>query len=216
LGDLVAEELAPVAAAIPGGAGAAPASFRLLLEDPPEQLPAEIASHLPAELPPPPDGTLRLRFQTHPETLAAARLRLAAHAVGLPTEAVDEDTAHVVAGEARGVVMLWLATRGLDDAEAHSLLRPSYPHGETGNEGPGSLWPGTCHGEDTVLVWPDQDLAAARQLVDAPDGDVAALLADDWARWTDPTTTTDELLMALDLDPVGPPDRIEPLGDPCY
>ena len=31
---------------------------------------------------------------------------------------------------------------------------------------------------------------------------------DDWARFTDPATTTDELLAAAGLDPVGPPDRI--------
>lgn len=66
------------------------------------------------------------------------------------------------------------------------------------------------------MVWSAQDLAAARALMAMPDADVTRVLAGDWARWTHPTTGTDELMEALGLRGVGPfdafPTRVERLG----
>lgn len=62
----------------------------------------------------------------------------------------------LVDGQARGVVMLWLATAGLDRDETLAMLQP----GDLGDPSHrGHIWPGLC-GAD--IQWAPQDLAAAR------------------------------------------------------
>ena len=66
------------------------------------------------------------------------------------------------------------------------------------------------------VTWSAQDLAAVRALQALPDTDVTQVLDADWARWIDPSTTTDELLAALGLPAVGDPGVIVPQpGQPC-
>jgi hypothetical protein len=48
-----------------------------------------------------------------------------------------------------------------------------------------------------------------------PDRQVLSLLHGGWARFTDKTTTTDDLLRAAGLDPVGPPDDVEAVPVTC-
>jgi hypothetical protein len=80
----------------------------------------------------------------------------------------------------------------------------------------GSVWPGLCHGEENAIVWSQQDLEGARALLAVPEAEVAEVLDDDWERWTDPATATDELLRAFGLDPVGPADEVDPAeADQC-
>jgi hypothetical protein len=70
-------------------------------------------------------------------------------------------------------------------------------------------WPEPCvSGSSPPVAWSAQDLAAARALLERPADEVQQMLVDGWAQLVDPTTTTDELLAAAGLDPVGPPDRI--------
>jgi hypothetical protein len=65
------------------------------------------------------------------------------------------------------------------------------------------------------VQWSPQDLVAARSLVAVDRDTVGGLLAGDWPRWTAPEASTDDLLTALGLPPVGPSDPIEPLGSTC-
>jgi len=58
------------------------------------------------------------------------------------------------------------------------------------------------------VVWSAQDLSAARAVVALPATQVAGVVADGWARWSDPRTGTDELLTALGLPAVGPFDDV--------
>ena len=150
---------------------------------------------------------LPLGFTTRDEVITVARLLTAARAVGLPTEARFGTTPTVIAGEARGVVMLWLAGRGLD---------PDAAEGLTWTNSDGLVWPDPCYGERSPSVaWSAQDLAAARALLDLPVHDVHRILMDNWQRFTDPATSTDELLVALGLEPMGAPARVPAIPVVC-
>jgi hypothetical protein len=145
-------------------------------------------------------GFLPLGFTTRDEAINVARLVSAAHAVGLPTEARFGTTPTVIAGEARGVVMLWLAARGLDADAAEQLTRANSD---------GIVWPDPCYGERSPSVaWSANDLEAARALLDLPAHEVHRILTDNWQRFTDPATSTDELLVAVGLEPMGAPGRV--------
>lgn len=209
LGRRAAAELRPVAAAVPGGMRD-DVVFLHLYEDELGKLPAEVRAALNGRAALAPDGALRLRFNANPANFDAARLRLAARAVGLPTEAGNDEVGTVVAGQARGVIVLWLATRGLDRDAAGGLVEetPDEGSGKHDVTDRGAVWPATCNDEVSVLQWSPTDLEAARALLRLPAADVARLLADDWAHLVDPATTTDELLAGAGLDPLGPPERI--------
>jgi hypothetical protein len=157
-----------------------------------------------------PNGALRLRFHSHPETIQAARMRLVASALGLPTEAQAGDRPSVVAGQARGVVVLWAAGLGLNAKAVRSLtngtIPPDRPADATDR---GMAWPAPCHGEAAVLQWAPQDLAAARMLLSRPRAEVEHVVRAGWDRWRQAATTTDELLAAAGLSPVGPPESVE-------
>ena len=118
----------------------------------------------------------------------------------------------VVAGQARGVLALWLATRGLD-AEATSRLTTARSGGSRPAGAPGAFdrgyvdWPTYCG--ITPVVWSARDLAAARSLVAAPEPAVRSVVHGGWERWRNPRTSTDELLAALGLSPVGPVEVVQ-------
>ena len=204
----LAAYLAPVADAIPAGAFDRPVTMRLLVGDGLEQLPSQVQERIvPTPIPP---GTVPLTFGHNFGSLDEARFVLAATAVGLPTgENAPESL--LVDGQARGVIMLWLATSGLAEQEANDVLRPDEYNDNTPT-GQGHVWPGTC---TSRVQWAPQDLTAARSLIAIAPEAVEGLLVADWSHWTEADTSTDELLHALGLPTVGPADPIEPLGSTC-
>lgn len=135
--------------------------------------------------------------------------------VGLPTAPDDHGLPEVVAGQARGVVALWLAVRGVAPERRAVVLTAREPASpDPYDRGLPRSADHTC--AVPSVVWSAQDLAAARAIVARPDGELAGVLAADWARWTDPSVTTDELLAALGLAPMGPYDQPEPRpADTC-
>ncbi len=211
----MAAELSPTAAAIEF-ADLDRATFRHLLDAEPADLQPEVGSRVRAIDQDP--NTLRLRFRLTDSAREAARLRLAAWATGLPTEPVGDEVGTVVAGQSRGLVVLWLATRGMSVDRANRMLFADTQRAEAGTDGngPGDIWPGRCEDEGPVLLWSVQDIRAARQLVAADQGAVAAAVQANWDRWMDPATTTDELLVALGLESEGRTDRVDSYSRSCY
>jgi hypothetical protein len=206
--------LAPVVAALPAGAVTEPVVFRQAIDGPIEQLQPEVARLVQSDLTASDD--LRLRYYAQDDNIVSARLRLAARATGLPTELLGDSTPTVVANQARGVLVLWLASQEMSAGEVDALLSPDDPGGEpmTPNRR-GDLWPGRCSDEDAVLLWSLQDAEAARAVIATDPELVRSTIAGDWERWIAPETTTNQLLAALDLPPVGPFDSISPVAETC-
>lgn len=160
-------------------------------------------------------GTLPLGYTYRPEVFSAARLRAGLAAVGLPVEEPDDDTPEVIAGKAPGVVALWIAARGLSPVAARQLATAEDfddPNTTTDDLSPaltaGMAWPGPCFAGVPPVVWAAQDLIAARALLELPEDEVKGLLSDGWGTFTDPATTTDDLLVAAGLDPLGSADHV--------
>jgi hypothetical protein len=203
---------AVVAAAAPDSI--APVTFRQLFDGDLDVLGPEVAREL-ARRPAPPKDVLRLGYETGEDRMMAVRLATAVAAVGLPTEADPDGRPAVIAGESRGVVALWLAARGLNAPDAQRLADDHYNPDDHANE-PGSptaldlgmAWPDPCSAGPPPVAWSAQDLAAARALLVLPADQVHALILAAWGRFTDAGTTTDELLAAAGLAPVGPPDHV--------
>ncbi len=216
LADRTAEAVAPVAAAIPVGA-IDDVVFLTHLDHDVKRLQADVRSALKGRQPRLPENALRIRFFSTPANFDAARFRLAAFAVGLPTEADADYIGTVVAGQARGVVALWLATRGLEAGRAAALVdEVEGPGGEPFDATDrGAVWPGGCHNEAGVLLWAPKDLAAAQALLKLDGAVVQRLVAENWSRFTAPATTTDDLLVAAGLAPLGAPERIEARDVSC-
>jgi hypothetical protein len=113
-----------------------------------------------------------------------------------------------IAGEAPGVVALWIAARGTDRETAVDLVS-AHPNriGADGAIDPMSEvmpWPEPCDVDTSPVVWSVQDLAAARALLTVPEAEVRRVLDAEWETWTDRGTTTDELMDRFDLPAVGP------------
>lgn len=210
LGDRVRAEVAPVAAALP--AGATRITLRQGYAGRLDALPPGVVRRLPQGVPPPGPNEARLGFDFAPAERRVPRMQLAFAAAGLPVEPDEGDRPVVVAGQARGAVALWLATRGLDAEDARRFTSARYgqsgPVGEQDAFDRGYVdWPSYCG--VTPVVWSAQDLAAARSLVAAPEAAVRSVVHGGWERWRDPGTSTDELLAALGLPPVGPAEVVE-------
>ena len=196
--DGTVETITPVAAALPASVG--PLTVRQVYDGDLERLPPKVRDRLTAEdLVRPPDEVPLSYGDGGFETPR----NLALHAVGLPTSPDGQQLPLVVAGEARGVVALWLATRGLGDGEVREATTAenstSTDAFDRGNVARCSTPP---------VVWSAQDLTAARALIGLDEESVKAVIGDDWDRWTDPETSTDELMAAVGLDPVGPFDHV--------
>lgn len=205
----IADHIGPVAAAIPDGTLETPITMRLLAGEHLDQLPSQVQQRLVPTLVP--SGTVALPFSHNEGSLDAARFILAAAAVGVPTgEDAPENT--LVDGQARGVILLWLAIAGLTDDEALGLLEPD-EYNENSPTGRGHVWPWVCG--SAPVQWAPQDVEAARSLVVLERDEVARVIAGQWSRWVTPDAATDELLGAIGLGPLGPSDPIEPIGSPC-
>lgn len=201
----LAAEVTPVAAAIPFEP-AQPLAMRLLVEDI-DQLQGRVREHVPPT--PVPSHVVPIPFGHHESHFAVVRFKLAAAAVGIPV-GPDAPESVLIDGQARGVVMLWLATSGLDDRDVDRVLTPH--DSGSGASYRGHLWPDICL---TDVQWSPQDVEAARSIAALDRAMVADVLVADWQQWIDPITPTDDLLIALELSPVGQPEPIEPLGDRC-
>ena len=179
-----------------------------------ERLPGEVQYALGGDNVRLPPDALRLRTTSHPEGLEAARLRLAAHAVGLPTEAIGQPTTKVD-GQSRGVIVLWLGTRGLDATQRERILIAEGVEEGSSATDRGAIWPGLCHDENSVLQWSPTDLDAVRSLSALPDEHVRQVLAERWDDLASIDATTDELLVAVGAAPLGPTEPIESRSDSC-
>ena len=201
----LAHAVAPVAAALPVEP-TQPLAMRLIVDDI-DALQGQVREHVSPT--PVPSHVVPLPFGHHDSHFAVARFELAAATVAIPAGPSAAESV-LVDGQARGVVMLWLATSGLDDRDVDRMLTPHDSRSDASYRG--HLWPGIC-GSD--VQWSPQDVDAARAVTTLDRAVVADALAPSWERWVDPATTTDDLLAALGLPPVGPPEPIEPLGDTC-
>ena len=201
-GATVVHALTPVAEALPGSPVDPPIVLQFLPSDP-ARLPGPVRQRLePSDA-----GTVRMPFASSDKALAQARFVLAANALGVPVGG-DAGVNHLVAGEARGVVLLWLGTAGLPAEVTHDILTPY--SSATASEA-GDVWPSE-DGCRSDVQWAPQDVAAARALIAHDPEIVRGVLRENWARWLAPDTSTDELLVAVGLEPVGPADHIEPVS----
>ena len=217
--ELIASEVAPLATSLPRSLDKI--TLRQAFDGEDEELPAEVAARLERE---PEDrlaGAIRLTLSTSEPSRVAARELVAFAALGIPTEIGEGNHPLVIAGEARGVVAIWIATRGLDSRSAEALATGRDSRNGNPGEGPpdafdrGYAWPAQCSGRDAPVVWSAQDLRATRLLLSVPPEHVKAVVHADWDRWTDPATGTDELMSALGLATVGPFDMVKTRPDSC-
>lgn len=205
----VAAEVAPVGAALP--AGVSPITLRPVFTGDPLDLPPEVQRRLPsAPLLGP--GEVALPLEAMEDRMRAARFLVALSGVGLPVVPDRGPRPVVVAGQARSVVALWLAARGLG-AEAGARLATAQKRGQekaipasADAFDRGYVWPSSC--DSAPVVWSAQDLAAARALLAVPAERALGVVHAGWDRWRDPATRTDELLAAAGLRPVGAPDVV--------
>ena len=190
----VTDRVAPIAAVLPADAGRV--TVRQVYEGNLDELPPEVRRMLTEADLERPDGEVPLGFEGRLVELAGSDL--AYRVLGLPLEPGEDLLPTVVAGEARGVVALWLATRGFDAEAAADTIADAERWSNAELE--------DC--EEPALVWSRQDLAAARAVLALPEDDVTRIVGDGWERWTDPRVGTDELLAALGLNTVGPFDEV--------
>jgi hypothetical protein len=192
--------IGPVVRALP--VGATLPTVRQRFDGDLVDLPPEVRDLVPAGALDPGPGEIVVGFEQSAGELRAARMRVALTALGLPVEAGREGRPLVIAGQARGIVTFWLAARGLSADDARRLASVDPVAEPAGPFFDGYTWPGTCG--LAPVVWSAPDLAAARLVLALPEADVARVVTDDFARWRDDATGTDELLAALDLPPGGP------------
>ena len=141
--DRVLANVSPVAAAVPGRANSV--LFRQVFDGDLDALGPEVSAALDGRSTPV-DGFLPLGYLNTDEAMNVARITLALDAVGLPVRTRLSGAPTVIAGEARGVVAVWLAARGLDPGNALDLAShhfdPDHQSGEVTPRRSTSAWPG--------------------------------------------------------------------------
>lgn len=210
LSDRVVDRLRPIAAVLP--VGNPTLTMRQLFDGALNDLPPEVRRHLHDGIRAPAAGEVGIGFSASSGVEEAA-FSLVFATLGLPTEPDAELVPTVIAGQARGIVALWLASRGLDAERARKLATSAAPESSDSFDR-GSLELGDC--AIPSVVWSGQDLAAARAVLSLPEAETARVIRDGWSRWSNPRTGTDELLAALGLPNVGPFDHVVARpGNPC-
>ncbi|MGH9085288.1 MAG: hypothetical protein ACRDYW_07525 [Acidimicrobiales bacterium] len=152
-------------------------------------------------VPEPDPHVIPIEFTGHPLALEGLRVWTALAATGALDTRPRGDITLGIRGQARGTIALWLATRGADrevqldltslgsaDRAARDTIRP---------------WPDSCYAGSPPVQWADTDVLAARSMLALDENEVRRVIHSDWARFTDRATTTDELMAALGLEPVG-------------
>jgi hypothetical protein len=142
-----------------------------------------------------------------------ARFWVALTAAGV-TDDITEGAVLSIDHQARGVIVLWLATRGVD-ADSAARMTSFVDHAVEGSSGYPRPWPDICVAGPTPVTWAVTDLNAARLLLAQPEATVAELLRSDWDRLTDRATSTDELLAAAGLPAVPPRAGVTRSGGVC-
>ncbi|MGQ0434093.1 MAG: hypothetical protein ACT452_17005 [Microthrixaceae bacterium] len=134
-----------------------------------------------------------------------ARFWVALTAVGVTAD-ITEGAVLSIDHQARGVIALWLATRGVDAETAAAMTSTDDATHDSGNyvSDFGHPWPDRCYAGPAPVTWALSDLDAARQLLALPEPAVRDLLRSDWDHLIDRDTSTDELLVALGFEPVPP------------
>lgn len=208
LARLVAEELAPVLAALPAGA-----PDRLVIRQEFAHSFSELDPEVRAVLPVSPtlSADVRLGFRSNPSAITAARIATGLWAVGLPAKIDPATSMESIAGEAPAVIALWIAARGLAPADALGLASAHPAEHSDGSIDPlaaGMPWPDPCNAGASPVVWAPQDLEAARLLLALPEEQVRGVLDAEWATLTKRSTSTAQLLARFDLPTVGPIDDL--------
>lgn len=181
----------PVAAAVPG---APHVVIRQGLVNPlVDQLPPEVRDRLPSDRTRPANEIVV--GLDPPSDDSAARFALAFSAVGLPIDEPPDGVPLVVVGQARSVVALWLVTAGLSDDDALELLQPDGGAGDDPLQR-SAVWAGAACWTPPAVTSIEQ-FPLARRLVVGDDALMAEVLAERWDGWTDPATSTTELVAAL-------------------
>ncbi len=197
LADALVDAVLPVATATPTGSLEGWSVRQGTSTDWRQLDPAVLA--LTGTSPPPDEHVIPIEFTGHPLALEGFRLWTGLAAVGVVDDWVPGTTLSI-RGQARGVLALWLATRGASETTQLKMTSVgSSDHSRDANR----PWPDTCFAGSPPAQWATTDVQAARTLLDVPEAEVRAVMLADWERWRDRTTTTDDLLAALDLAPVG-------------
>ncbi len=158
---------------------------------------------------PPAERLIPISAVAHRDADEGARLWTALTAVGL-----HGAPGMNVRGQARGVVALWLATRDLPESQARDMtsIGPPFEEWHPDRQRP---WPDPCFAGPTPVRWAETDLEAARRVHALPEPVVRGVVHAQWARLLDPATTTDDLLAALGVEPLGAPRGWTPAPDAC-
>jgi hypothetical protein len=161
-----------------------------------DQLPPEVRDRLPSGRTRPPNEIVV--GLDPPSDDRTARFAMAFSAVGLPVDEPADGVPLIIVGQARSVVALWLAAAGLDDDEALDLLRPDAEAGDDPLKR-SAVWAGVaCWIPPAVTSI--EELELARRLAVGDDARMTEVLAERWDHWTDPATSTAELVVALGRD----------------
>jgi hypothetical protein len=190
------EEVAPVVAVVP--ADFAPVVFRWGVDVDRRHLDPEVSALLPSPVSEP--GLVPFDLTAVDDAYDGARAWVGLGAVGV-LDAYREGVTIDLLGEARGVIALWLATRGADADSVHGLT--DFERDPAPGEAEHRPWPDPCYAGEAPVRWSEGDVLAARALTELPEPEVAAVLAEGWDRYLDPATTTEELLDAFGLEPAG-------------
>lgn len=197
LADALAAATRPIAAAAPAGALEG-WSLRQTADTDWFDLDPEVRALLGG--PPSTDGVLPAEVSGHPLAIEGVRLWTGLAATGVLDDR-QPGTTLAIRGQARGVIALWLATRGADRATQQALTTVGSSRSAAADVA--RPWPDSCQAGTAPVQWAVTDVVAARLLLQVPDTEVRAALVADWDRLVDPATSTDELLAALHLDAVG-------------
>lgn len=149
--------------------------------------------------PPANERVIPIEFTGHPLALEGFRLWAGLAAVGV-LEDWAPGTTLSIRGQARGVLALWLATRGASEA---TQLRMTSVGTQDSSRNANRPWPDTCFAGGIPTQWAATDVQAARALLDLPEDTVRSVMVAGWHRWRDRGTRTDDLLAALGLPLVG-------------
>ncbi|HEX4979717.1 MAG TPA: hypothetical protein VFV35_06610, partial [Acidimicrobiales bacterium] len=202
----VTDRVDPVAAALPEGLE--PLVVRQRYDGDLDDLPPEVRRRLPADGVVRPSREVPLGFGDElAEVAVDPGFAVAFAALAIPPTPDERRLPTVLAGQARGVVAIWLAARGLDAGDtARASTSPNAGSADPFDRGSLELRD-PC--SVPAAVWSAQDLAAARDVLALPEADVAVVVTEGWKRWVDPSTGTDELLAALGLQDHAPYDEVD-------
>lgn len=205
LRDQVADRVSPIAAALPDGLE--PLTMRQRYDEDIADLPPEVRRLVDPDGLVRPDREVPLGFGSeleHPEFDPGFDLVFVA--LGIPPEADAQKLPTVLAGEARGVVAIWLTARELDaDDTARVSTSPAAGSPDPFERG---LLEVVEPCAIPAAVWSAQDFAAARSVLALPAAEVQTVVVGGWDRWTDPRTGTDEFLAELGVAAHGPYDEV--------